>query len=208
VCGYDACALGYQDCDGDTANGCESTQASDPDHCGNCATACDPSETCSAGTCTSCAAQQITVDIPFAQTAGWLATGCCNESNYRQGEGLGTQISASFSDPLATGGTVASVQLQAGVRHACSTQPNAMEFAFNGTLVGTWTRANGPHCDCGNLTIALAQFAPAAASYVRGGANTVTITHQADSACMEAIATVPGAPAGTAFRIVINKTCP
>ena len=45
ACTYTACASGYGDCDGNTANGCEANLNTDPSHCGSC------SSSCSSGLC-------------------------------------------------------------------------------------------------------------------------------------------------------------
>ncbi len=54
ACSYD-CNAGTADCDGMAANGCETTLASDPAHCGVCATACpvpaNGMATCTASVC-------------------------------------------------------------------------------------------------------------------------------------------------------------
>jgi hypothetical protein len=50
-CAIDGCAPGYVDCNGAPADGCEADTASDPAHCGGCATACNPFESCQAGAC-------------------------------------------------------------------------------------------------------------------------------------------------------------
>ncbi len=50
-CTLGACLTGYGNCDANPANGCETSFAYDPRHCGNCATVC-PSGACSMGRCT------------------------------------------------------------------------------------------------------------------------------------------------------------
>ncbi len=54
-CDYLACAAGFNDCDGNRVNGCESDPQSDVDNCGGCSLACKPAHvsaaTCSAGKC-------------------------------------------------------------------------------------------------------------------------------------------------------------
>ncbi len=170
---------------------------------------CSGNDVCQNGVCevSTCQPEQITVDIPFADTSGW-GGGCCNETSYRVGQGPGTTISGSFADTLAQDGTVASVQVFVAVRHACNSDSNAFEFVFNGNIVGTWNSADGPHCSCGNPNIAIAQNNAAPGSYVRGGSNTVSVVHNATGTCHEAIATHPSWPADTAFRVIIDKTCP
>lgn len=51
VSGSCACVEGFDDCDGDPANGCESNVAFDPQHCSACNAACLTHEVCGAGTC-------------------------------------------------------------------------------------------------------------------------------------------------------------
>ncbi|HEY8076879.1 MAG TPA: hypothetical protein VIF62_22285 [Labilithrix sp.] len=46
------CSGPFLDCDMNAANGCETDPRTDPAHCGNCATACPPMNTCKAGVCT------------------------------------------------------------------------------------------------------------------------------------------------------------
>lgn len=57
TCVTSACALGcvdgYSDCDGLTANGCETLTASSVTHCGSCGNACSGGEVCRAGACSS-----------------------------------------------------------------------------------------------------------------------------------------------------------
>ncbi len=50
VCAY-TCNAGFGDCDGNTANGCESTLASDSRNCGACGRACAAGAACLAGVC-------------------------------------------------------------------------------------------------------------------------------------------------------------
>ena len=54
-CDYGSCATGFQDCDGDTSNGCESEAAIDVAHCGACNNKCEPlnasSAACELGKC-------------------------------------------------------------------------------------------------------------------------------------------------------------
>jgi hypothetical protein len=50
------CAAGTADCDGQAGNGCEASTASDPAHCGGCATVCTTvhgKPSCTAGACSS-----------------------------------------------------------------------------------------------------------------------------------------------------------
>lgn len=68
------CAPDFADCDGMSANGCEIGTATDPLHCGNCATACSaPNGTpgCSASACTV-----LACNANFANCDGMAANGC------------------------------------------------------------------------------------------------------------------------------------
>jgi streptogramin lyase len=74
-CAIATCAAGYQDCDGDPDNGCESNTATDPDHCGDCkATPCPPATNaipaCKASACA------IECNLGFADCDGDPGTGC------------------------------------------------------------------------------------------------------------------------------------
>ncbi len=55
ACGMGACDAGYADCFGGTADGCETSLLTDPDHCGACTTPCAAvahgSRACAAATC-------------------------------------------------------------------------------------------------------------------------------------------------------------
>jgi hypothetical protein len=69
-----SCAAGSANCDGDSSNACETNLRTDPDHCGDCATACSlPNATasCAGGVCRveSCVA-------PFDDCNGNPADGC------------------------------------------------------------------------------------------------------------------------------------
>ena len=50
ACGFSVCALGYGDCDGSAANGCEASLTSVV-HCGGCGVACDDGDPCTIDTC-------------------------------------------------------------------------------------------------------------------------------------------------------------
>jgi hypothetical protein len=150
-----------------------------------------------------CVPAQALIDIPFTSTTGWLSTGCCNELHYRVANN-GDVLSAQFDDPLPENTVPTAVEIQAGVRHACNTETNALEFEFNDVVIGTWNNADGPHCNCGNPAIALASFPAEASDYLVGAPNSVAIDHNAIGDCHEAVATVPSTADGTAFHIVVD----
>lgn len=150
-----------------------------------------------------CAAVQEVVDIPFSATTGWLSTGCCDETNYRVANDVGDTLVASFEDALPTDTIPTTIEIQFGIRHACNSTADAMEFRFNDQYLGGWSSADGPHCDCSNSTIGTATFAAEPLDYLFDATNTVSIVHNATGNCHEAIATVPTAAAGTAVRITL-----
>jgi hypothetical protein len=52
VCGLGACSAGFGNCDANAANGCETTFANNPNHCGMCGRVCAaPTQACVAGVC-------------------------------------------------------------------------------------------------------------------------------------------------------------
>ncbi len=74
ACALGTCAAGYADCDGNAANGCETTPASDVSNCGACGNACasgpNSTATCAASACVlACAAG-------FADCDHAAANGC------------------------------------------------------------------------------------------------------------------------------------
>jgi hypothetical protein len=50
-CAVGTCAAGFADCDASAANGCESSTATDVNHCGRCGNRCTSGQVCSNGTC-------------------------------------------------------------------------------------------------------------------------------------------------------------
>jgi hypothetical protein len=52
ACAIEACELGFGDCNGAREDGCEVGLRTDPDHCGECGTACFPGFSCEQAECT------------------------------------------------------------------------------------------------------------------------------------------------------------
>jgi hypothetical protein len=70
------CAIGYEDCDGDAANGCELSTLDTSDHCGSCGMVCENAHgdaACSQGLCKPACASG------FADCDGNAANGCETE---------------------------------------------------------------------------------------------------------------------------------
>lgn len=83
VCGVSSCDVGYGDCDGLPANGCEASLTGDPNNCGSCASVCslpNAQENCTGGVCgvQSC-------DVSYANCNGSEADGC--EANLNSSPG-------------------------------------------------------------------------------------------------------------------------
>jgi len=73
ICRLDACASGWSDCDGDPANGCEST-TSDLTHCSACGVVCEltnATETCASATC-----EVVSCDAGWDNCDGRAENGC------------------------------------------------------------------------------------------------------------------------------------
>jgi hypothetical protein len=75
TCDHGGCTGSYQDCDGDTANGCESDSLTDDDHCGGCNSPCTPPDVCSGGNCGCVPTGQR---APFNTLSQDTASGCWN----------------------------------------------------------------------------------------------------------------------------------
>jgi hypothetical protein len=73
VCGI-VCNSGFGNCDGNPANGCEVTFASDPSHCGGCGQLCTPQNGTAA--CTGGACSYGTCSGTFADCDGNSTNGC------------------------------------------------------------------------------------------------------------------------------------
>jgi hypothetical protein len=80
TCDIGQCATGFDDCDGDVANGCEVELASNPTHCGVCGTACGATDTCTNGACVPVATatgescvDPITI-LPGVNSVAWTAS--------------------------------------------------------------------------------------------------------------------------------------
>ncbi len=98
VCTIGACTAGYADCDGNPANGCESTTASDPVNCGSCFRTC-PTGANSVPVCTASVCS-VTCRAGYGNCNAVAADGC--EANFA-------------ADPAHCGSCTT----------ACPTRPNA-----------------------------------------------------------------------------------
>lgn len=202
LCGLD-CEVGLTDCG---TGVCVDTTV-DAAHCGACNDPCDIDQACEGSVCVAaCTPGSFVVDIPFTSTVGWSATNCCAQPNYRVADADGSVLSATFLDAIPTGAVFAGATILTGVEHECG--GTSMTFQLNGTPIGSWNDGQGPDCDCLNAAVATATFMTTSGPYTAGGSNTISIVHSGTCDCCEAISTVPGTPAGTAFRVTVNYACP
>ena len=121
---------------------------------------------------------------------------------------MGAVLSATFTDPIPAGNTITGLTVQYGIRHACYSVSNAMEFQLNTNTYGTWCSTDGPHCACSNPAVGLATFSPDISFYNEDGDNTLDIVHNYSGTCHEAVTTVPSYPAGTMIVVTIDYGCP
>ncbi|TAK19152.1 MAG: hypothetical protein EPO40_35125 [Myxococcaceae bacterium] len=78
ACVVTSCEPGFQDCDGNGANGCESNPNSDTMNCGRCGNVCAGGMTCTAGVC-ACPAGQMVCGMTCTNTqSDRLNCGACN----------------------------------------------------------------------------------------------------------------------------------
>ncbi len=78
ACVVTACDMGYQDCDHDGANGCESNPNTDVMNCGRCGMACTGGMACTAGVCGCPAGQGMCHGACVSLQSDALNCGMCN----------------------------------------------------------------------------------------------------------------------------------
>jgi len=148
------------------------------------------------------AAQRV-YDITYANISGWETHSCCQQANYLVANGVGDELTATFTDTMGPG-PITSVTVEVAIEHACNL--DSMVFSFNGEQIGTWGAAEGPDCDCGNPSLGLASFTLTdPATYHFNGVNSITIMHTAAGSCHEAISANPAWGSGVAFRVTVNR---
>jgi hypothetical protein len=143
VCVQGPCSPGFDDCDGDPANGCETSIAGDPDNCGACGVACSFSN--ADPLCVSGACQMGACRPGWGDCDGDPANGC--ETNIAGDPNncgtCGVACSFTNADPLCVGGACQMGACQTGWGD-CDGDP------ANGCEVDLTTDPN--HCGgCGNL---------------------------------------------------------
>jgi hypothetical protein len=125
VCVLASCAANHADCDGNETNGCEVDLATDPRHCGACATACGSNSLCNSGICV-CA-------LGYADCDGLRSNGC--ESDLRtsvQNCGVcGTSCSASGAMATCTNGSCGFGACTAGFGNCDGLSSNGCEATLD-----------------------------------------------------------------------------
>lgn len=118
VCTISSCNAGFKNCDGQTANGCETNINTSPNNCGGCGVVCPPrlnaTATCVNGVCS------FTCNAGFADCDGQPGTGC--------------EVSLQ-TDPFNCG----------GCGNVCPSPPNATATCDNGVCSFT---CNAGFADC------------------------------------------------------------
>jgi hypothetical protein len=143
VCRVGACAMGFGDCDGNVANGCEADLRTDGAHCGACRNRCSGSQSCSAGRCVStCAAGEMTCGMSCVNVA--TNVNHCGACDRRcEVMGVGT--------PTCVAGTCG-VACPAGQGNCDGNPTNGCEVSLAG---------NVSHCGaCGMMCASLANSNP------------------------------------------------
>ena len=136
-----SCVMGFQDCDGDAANGCEVDIRSDASHCGACRRACAPANgtgMCSMGGCAVAAC-----DSGYADCDGDPANGC--EANTQTSTahcgGCGQACAVANATPTCAAGACQVRECGAGFGDCDMSAANGCE---------TNTQTSAAHCGmCG-----------------------------------------------------------
>ncbi len=220
VCGNSACALGacdagWADCDGNAANGCEASLATDLGHCGTCATACggaaNATATCGAGTC------GYRCDATHADCDGDASNGCEVDTSTSAGNcgacgaacTLGRTCAASAC--TATTCTAGSANCDGSEADGCEVTPatdvancgtcgNACSFAHAGAACANGACSMGAcaagWADCdGNAANGCEVDLTADPSHC-GSCATACVTANGAAACVHAVCQVASCNAG------------
>ena len=140
-CGLATCASGFDNCDGDAANGCETPTAADGANCGRCGNRCPAGTACSMGACNSVCSGGTTfcTDRCAALNADASNCGACgracpvgsNAAPACAGGVCGLTCDRSFGDCDGSAATGCETSLRASVTHcgACGNMCRASNAA-------------------------------------------------------------------------------
>jgi hypothetical protein len=132
ACALGTCVVGYADCNGVAADGCETNTAADPTNCGLCSTRCTApagrTAACLAGVCTvgaTCAA-------PLADCDGLAANGCEQNTTTSVTDcgGCGRACNATNGAPACAAGACASIACRTGFGNCDANLANGCEAEF------------------------------------------------------------------------------
>ena len=165
ACGI-ACGAGFANCDGNSANGCETPVSADVSNCGGCGVKCANAEGCVAGVCTTAVCQTGYADCNKSSADGCEVTLGTDSSNCGQ---CGSKCAFANAPASCSGGTCVMGACSAGYAD-CDGNPS------NGCEVSTATDALncgscGGVCSLPNATAACAASACAVAVCNGGYAN-------------------------------------
>ncbi len=143
VCGFMVCDVGYADCDGTRANGCEIALGNDANNCGGCGTRCTYAH--ATGVCGASACALGACDAGWADCNGNAADGCevSLTSDLAHCGACATACNVPSNATATCGG--------GSCGYACdATHADCDGDAANGCEVST--AADGAHCGaCGNV---------------------------------------------------------
>jgi hypothetical protein len=117
TCGLGACIGGFADCDGNAANGCETTTSTDTKNCGACGKVCSSNNvtpSCAAGAC-----------------AGTCAAGFADCNNNKQTDGCEANLASDTKNCGACGTACTGTLCGTSVSAPMTSQPTG--WSFNGT---------------------------------------------------------------------------
>lgn len=151
TCDIDFCDSGFEDCDGDSLNGCEVYLPTDSNHCGSCGNTCPGGSICSAGACqcgsglTDCGSQCVDLNTD-SNNCGTCNNACTGGSVCSSGACLCT---AGLSNCF---GQCVDLDIDANNCGTCGTDcsnaPNVVQaFCQNGMCDIADCAANYADCD-------------------------------------------------------------